>query len=352
MDSFTSEKNTDEFNANRVQRAYSLMRGPLNIMWDVTNKCNLNCKHCYNRSGKGRLYNDLDDTEMINVIPGIIALSPRVVCFCGGEPLLRYNVLPQLAQQLSEAGITVNMVTNGFLLDDEKIKTLRSSGISGFQISLDSAHEETHDYFRGFKGAYAGATRAIDLLLKRSIMPDVTFIPTRINYKDIGEVVEYLYFRGIRRLGSMPFIPIGRGKENYDELTLLDEELLDFYYTLERLRMMYPDFKIEYEDPLEHITLFLNNTVARNAVIEIRSNGDVMVSSYLPITYGNVRYHRIDTLWDSGLKEIWRDEHVRSIAEKIKTVDDFTELHIQPWNQEDVDVFHSSKMIVKTKEAN
>jgi MoaA/NifB/PqqE/SkfB family radical SAM enzyme len=289
---------------------------------------------------------------MINVIPGIIALSPRVVCFCGGEPLLRYNVLPQLAQQLSEAGITVNMVTNGFLLDDEKIKTLRSSGISGFQISLDSAHEETHDYFRGFKGAYAGATRAIDLLLKRSIMPDVTFIPTRINYKDIGEVVEYLYFRGIRRLGSMPFIPIGRGKENYDELTLLDEELLDFYYTLERLRMMYPDFKIEYEDPLEHITLFLNNTVARNAVIEIRSNGDVMVSSYLPITYGNVRYHRIDTLWDSGLKEIWRDEHVRSIAEKIKTVDDFTELHIQPWNQEDVDVFHSSKMIVKTKEAN
>lgn len=227
MDSFTSEKITDEFNANRVQRAYSLMRGPLNIMWDVTNKCNLNCKHCYNRSGKGRLYNDLDDTEMINVIPGIIALSPRVVCFCGGEPLLRYNVLPQLAQQLSEAGITVNMVTNGFLLDDEKIKTLRSSGISGFQISLDSAHEETHDYFRGFKGAYAGATRAIDLLLKRSIMPDVTFIPTRINYKDIGEVVEYLYFRGIRRLGSMPFIPIGRGKENYDELTLLDEELLD-----------------------------------------------------------------------------------------------------------------------------
>ena len=57
-------------------------------------------------------------------------------------------------------------------------------------------------------------------------------------------------------------------------------------------------------------------------------------------------------LWDSGLKEIWRDEHVRSIAEKIKTVDDFTELHIQPWNQEDVDVFHSSNMIVKTKEAN
>lgn len=105
MDSFTSEKITDEFNANRVQRAYSLMRGPLNIMWDVTNKCNLNCKHCYNRSGKGRLYNDLDDTEMINVIPGIIALSPRVVCFCGGEPLLRCN--RQSRQRLDRHGTIV-----------------------------------------------------------------------------------------------------------------------------------------------------------------------------------------------------------------------------------------------------
>lgn len=100
-------------------------------------------------------------------------------------------------------------------------------------------------------------------------MPDVTFIPTRINYKDIGEVVEYLYFRGIRRLGSMPFIPIGRGKENYDELTLLDEELLDFYYTLERLRMMYPDFKIEY-DLMTDIPCTYSNVASTEAACTCR----------------------------------------------------------------------------------
>lgn len=71
------------------------------------------------------------------------------------------------------------------------------------------------------------------------------------------------YFEGIFEFvflnTSIYILTIGRGKENYDELTLLDEELLDFYYTLERLRMMYPDFKIEYEDPLEHIQHHANS---------------------------------------------------------------------------------------------
>lgn len=85
---------------------------------------------------------------------------------------------------------------------------------------------------------------------------------------------------------------------------------------------------------------------------EPSSSLDSLRQQWLLDLISEIKKDRIDTLWDSGLKEIWRDEHVRSIAEKIKTVDDFTELHIQPWNQEDVDVFHSSKMIVKTKEAN
>lgn len=330
---------SNEFNTSRIQEAYSLMRGPLNMMWDVTNKCNLACKHCYNRSGVGRIYSDLDDSEMLNVVPGILALSPKVVCFCGGEPLLRYNLLPQLAQTLADAGITVNMVTNGLLLDEQKIETLHSSGVSGFQVSLDSFVEDTHDYFRGYRGANAGAIRAIDLLLSKGIMPDVTFIPTRINYKDIEGVVEILYFRGIRRLGSMPFIPIGRGRENHEELILHDNELLEFYYLLEKLRMVYPDFLIEHEDPIEHITLFLNNTIARNAIIEIRSNGDVLISSYLPFIFGNVRNEGIDKLWDLGLKDIWRNENVRTVAKGIKTVDDLMKLTVQPWNQEDIDLY-------------
>lgn len=64
MDNFIG-KETKEFNVSLIQQAYGTMVGPLNIMWDITNKCNLQCKHCYNRSGRGKKYEDLSDNDMI-----------------------------------------------------------------------------------------------------------------------------------------------------------------------------------------------------------------------------------------------------------------------------------------------
>ena len=46
------EERKNEFDVSLIQKVYGNMKGPLNIMWDITNRCNLNCKHCYNRSGK------------------------------------------------------------------------------------------------------------------------------------------------------------------------------------------------------------------------------------------------------------------------------------------------------------
>lgn len=120
-----------------------------------------------------------------------------------------------------------------------------------------------------------------------------------------------------------------------------DDDLLDFYQILKKLRSKVPDFKIEYDDPLEHITLFINNKVAKTAVFEIRSNGDIVVSSYLPIIYGNVLKSDMVSLWKSGLKDVWRDSRVVEVGKKIKTLDDFLVLVPKPWNNEDIDVSSS-----------
>ncbi len=335
---FDSNVNLGEFEVSLIQDVYGNMNGPLNIMWDVTNGCNLACKHCYNRSGVGKKYNDLSDADMIKLADNIIKLLPRVVCFCGGEPLLRYKILPQLAKKISASGITVNMVTNGLLLDEEKIDTLVENGLSGFQISLDSHKQNTHDYFRGLNGAFFGAVKAIKLLISKNIVPDVTFIPTRVNYADLEGLVKLLHSIGIRRLGSMPFIPIGRGTDNEKELVMNDEDMLKFYLDLNRLKYLYPNFKIEYDDPLEHITLFLNNSVAKTAVFEIRSNGDIVISSYLPLTYGNVLQTDLNKLWEEGLKDVWRNKKVVEFAGKIKTLHDFQNLDIKPWSNQDINV--------------
>ena len=120
-----------------------------------------------------------------------------------------------------------------------------------------------------------------------------------------------------------------------------DDELLDFYQIINRLRSRYPDFKIEYDDPLEHITLFTNNKVAKTAVFEIRSNGDIVVSSYLPMIFGNVLNDNMVYLWEKGLKDVWRNVKVVEMGNRIKTLDDFLNLEPKPWNNEDIDVSKS-----------
>ena len=63
--------------------------GPLTISWDLTNRCNLNCRHCFNRSGDNNVYNfskEMDEQTARQIVNQIIELRPETVCLCGGEP--------------------------------------------------------------------------------------------------------------------------------------------------------------------------------------------------------------------------------------------------------------------------
>lgn len=64
---------------------------PQSVCWDLTNKCNFNCLHCFNRSGDKNYYefqNELSYEEIQNCINQIIEVHPETVCLCGGEPIL------------------------------------------------------------------------------------------------------------------------------------------------------------------------------------------------------------------------------------------------------------------------
>lgn len=168
-----------------VQQSYGYMKGPVNLMLDVTQRCNLKCMHCYNDSN-AHFNGDLSDEWMMEIANQITELKPSLVCFCGGEPTIRLPLILNMARLLTSYGIIVNMVSNGLLLNEANTHKLYESGISSIQISLDSYNREVHDRFRGKVGAYDSAIRAIQNIFRAGRQPSVTYIPTRVNYKDIG----------------------------------------------------------------------------------------------------------------------------------------------------------------------
>jgi len=146
-----------------VDRLGSIMKGPLQVCIDITNRCNLRCLHCFNRSGEnvgGRFEQELTETELLRLADDIRDMQPQSLCLCGGEPLLRKHPVITFLRQLRNDRTHPSMVTNGFLLDKETVQSLRQVGLESIQISIDGADAVTHDRMRGVIGCYDRALKA------------------------------------------------------------------------------------------------------------------------------------------------------------------------------------------------
>ncbi len=99
-----------------------------------TRRCNLACTYC----------NEYDDfskpvptDEMLRRIDHLGALKTSIISFSGGEPLLHPD-LDVLIARIRHHGCLAGMITNGFLLNAERIQRLNKAGLDHMQISIDN----------------------------------------------------------------------------------------------------------------------------------------------------------------------------------------------------------------------
>ncbi|MGW9574185.1 radical SAM protein [Paenibacillus terrae] len=319
------------FNSNILKS----LNGPLMISWDVTNRCNLKCLHCFNNSAEGSVHNfcdELSEDEAMEVVNQIIDLRPYTMCICGGETLLRKDLI-KIISKLSQANIIVNMVTNGYFLDEKKANELCNAGVSFVQVSLDGLRAEDHDRFRNKQGSFEKALNALTLLKNAGVKTAASFVPNKFAINDFEEYVDFVFNAGCKHIRMMPLLPMGRGLKNFHELEPTKEEYFKFCVSIQKKRSQYSSrgMIIEWGDPLEHIYLALEYKRATPIQMEIRANGDLGVSIYLPIVVGNIRKATLRDYWDGGYNRIWDHDAVKKIAKKIRTLYDFKEMQLKTW---------------------
>jgi MoaA/NifB/PqqE/SkfB family radical SAM enzyme len=132
----------------------------------TSNVCNFRCKHCHiwmNQDARNRL----TTARRVELIHEFSRLRPGgVVEFPGGEVTLAFDELCTLANVCRQTGLAASVVTNGSMLQSAAAaQRLVRSGLRSVTVSLDSHRAEVHDYVRGVPGAFAQATRALELLL-------------------------------------------------------------------------------------------------------------------------------------------------------------------------------------------
>jgi heme d1 biosynthesis radical SAM protein NirJ len=188
--------------------------GPV-VIWNLTRRCNLACKHCYAISSNREFPGELETSEIFAVMDDLWAFGVRVLILSGGEPLLRRDIFA-ISQRAKEMGFYVGLSTNGTIIDAQNIDAIAEADYNYVGISLDGIRE-THDHFRRKEGAFEASLHGIRLCQERGLKVGVRFTLTQGNSHDLPALLDLMEQEAISKFYLSHLNYAGRGNVNRKE---------------------------------------------------------------------------------------------------------------------------------------
>ncbi len=181
------------------------------VVWNMTNRCNLACMHCY-ISAEDRSYRDeLTTDEAKAFIDDLAQMGCPVLLFSGGEPLLREDIF-ELGRYTSQTGVRPVISSNGTLITPEAAEKIKDAGFQYVGISIDGV-PETHDRFRKRKGCFTAAISGIKACAAAGVKAGVRLTVNRHNVDDLPAVLDIVEQEAIPRFCMYHLVYAGRGRE-------------------------------------------------------------------------------------------------------------------------------------------
>lgn len=194
-----------------VKRPY-VPAAPFQVVWNITDACNLNCLHCYESAG-ARKQGELTTDQAIRGIDILADAGVLILAFSGGEPTIRPDIL-QLVKHSSDRGMFVAVATNAVTFAQRrKVQEFKKAGLRFAQISLDGLRPETHDSFRGVPGTFNKTVQGIKNCVAEGLFVEMATTLTRYNVTEIPGLIDLAAELGVNWFMLYNFIPTGRGRD-------------------------------------------------------------------------------------------------------------------------------------------
>ena len=178
------------------------------LIWNLTNACNLFCQHCYSAANTSR-NGEISIDEIKKQIPYLKEAGVKVLILSGGEPLIREDIF-DIAQLFNENGFVTTLSTNGLLINEKNIDQIKKQ-FSYVGISIDG-DEETHDRFRGMKGAFRRSMESIRLVKDSGIKVGIRFTLSSMTEKALPFIFSLAEKENIPKVYISHLVYSGRGK--------------------------------------------------------------------------------------------------------------------------------------------
>ena len=285
------------------------------VCWNITTKCNQNCKYCHRFLG----INDLTYEENKKILNNLIKDGVNNITWTGGEALL-YPNLKELLKISQENGIKNKLITNGMVLAQNENMREILDYLDSLTLSLDTINDDTNEELGRGRNHFEEVKTILDYVKGKSLKVNINTVVSKNNINEMEQLGEFLNNYNISKWKFFKFMPLRETAEkNKDEFAITDAE---FEQTRNVFRhfgnIRETDFRQE-KDMEDKYTLLI-------------ANGDIIKTEHgVDVKKGNALYQNpvefMYELEENRMKKIkiliaHNNEEIRNkIADKIKGLD-------------------------------
>ena len=273
--------------------------------------CNFQCNHCcaehymdrhlLKLTGKKeeRHQLDLNDIRELSRQADEFGLARFVLT--GGEPLLMRNPsFDEIVEAIDPEKHYIITDTNGWFMDLEKAKHIKSLGVEKVQLSLDSSIETEHDAFRNKKGSFKRVMRAVDACLEAglNLILSTCLVRDRVKTDEFLELCEFSQQKGIGLYVTYAK-PVGNAKDHLEWVILKEDA--DYLRELEKKYNVFTHMTPSYGMHQGCITV--------KGIVTVSSTGEIVPCPYMDMSIGNYLKEPLKDILMKGMKNKWLGPH-------------------------------------------
>jgi radical SAM protein with 4Fe4S-binding SPASM domain len=231
-------------------------------------------------------------------------LGGRRIDITGGEATLRQDCT-QIIALCKYLGFKTELVTNGSLLNEEKLKRYKDIGLDGIAISLDGSKYKFYSQIRPVpEKIYKKILKNIELAAKYGFYTKVNTVVFNSNLHDLTAITRLAVALGAREQGFYYFSPIGRGDcftaniaDPLKWMQVIRQLLIEFYNKIE-ISMETPIIESEFTRKID-----THCYMERPWHLQILPDGNVF-----PCAIMCAHQKPLANLHEQSLRQIWENE--------------------------------------------
>ena len=183
---------------------------PFLAIWEMTQACDLVCKHCRACADPQRDPLELSSEDGRRLLDAIAEMGTPVVVLTGGDPAKRPDLVA-LVRHGTSRGLRMGLTPSATpLVTGELLRALAGAGLARLAVSLDGLTAAQHDDFRGVPGSFDRTFEILRYARSLGISTQVNTTVTRLNVRDLEAIARSLVPFEIGLWSVFLVVPTGR----------------------------------------------------------------------------------------------------------------------------------------------